>query len=266
MAYVALAFIWHTLGGAEAETALNSLFVAGDPTGESSDQNEGPPVAVSKGQSRHASTVDDERGRSRSVFRRFFGPSGSRDSSLVRGGHHGRTEAEGGAAVGGGGNSRNAPVGMERLSAPVLHLLGAVDTLTDWESAREKATLTGSQKPTSGLQRWLVRLHIVSLYLQRLPGLRTKLLQEAEKRIICRCPRDVEAVHHLQQLQGRGAGEPFREVASKQTKDEIQARQQAELAEASLAVDDAIDALTQKLQETAKEICRSVSSSASCCV
>lgn len=145
---------------------------------------------------------------------------------------------------------------MERLSAPVLQLFAAVDTLTDWETAREKATLTGGQRATSGLQRWLVRLHIVSLYLQRLPGLRGKLLEETEKRIACRCPRDVDAVEHLRRLQGRGGGESRNELTSRKKEDALQVRQQEELAEITAAVDDAVEALTQKLQETAKEICR----------
>ncbi|KAL8427941.1 hypothetical protein Efla_003455 [Eimeria flavescens] len=258
---------------------LGSAYMSGmdGENSESSDQCEGGPSAHAGGRGghhRHGSPTDEDRGRSRSVFRRFFGPTGSRESSLARsgagGGGHGRSDGEaagaaaGGARSGGGsGGPRPVVAGMERFSAPLLQLLAAVDTLTEWEAAREKATLTGGQRPTSGLQRWLVRLHIVSLYLQRLPGLRDKLLQESEKRICVRCPRDSEAVQRLKQLQGAAGGkrptfeggQQGEQSNARRGKDALQRRQEEELAEATAAVDDALEILTQKLQETAKQIC-----------
>lgn len=131
-----------------------------------------------------------------------------------------------------------------------------MDTLTEWEATREKATLTGGQRPTSGLQRWLVRLHIVSLYLQRLPGLRTKLFEQAEKRIVSRCTRDVEVVQHLRQLQLGEGGKGGTGTILGNARDALQLRQEEELAEATATIDDTIDSLIQKLQETAKEVCR----------
>ncbi|KAL8271031.1 hypothetical protein Esti_005016 [Eimeria stiedai] len=271
---------WEEEGKASFGAArLGSAYLSGmegDNSGDSSDAYE-KPLPSQGGTNRghtaaHTSSTDEEKARSRSVFQRFFGPTGSRESSLGRagGGGHGRGEAEAAPSSGPrggppGGPPRKTAVGMERLSQPMLHLLAAVDTLTDWEAAREKAILTGGQRPTSGLQRWLVRLNIVSLYLQRLPGLRTKLLEEAQKRIVVRCPRDVEVVRRLRQLQGlppgggptvgtneAGGGASAIKGAPK---DALQRRQEEELAEATAAVDEAVESLTQKLQETAKEIC-----------
>ncbi|KAL8448735.1 hypothetical protein Emag_003861 [Eimeria magna] len=238
----------------------------GDNSDDSSDVYE-KPLPAQGGTTRghataHSSATDEEKARSRSVFRRFFGPTGSRESSLARGGGggHSRGDPEAAASSGSrrepsGALPRNIAASMERLSQPVLQLLAAVDTLTDWEAAREKSILTGGQRPTSGLQRWL-----------RLSGLRTKLLEEAQKRIVVRGPQDVEVVRRLRQLQGLapagGTSESTNEVGvgglsavRGGTKDALQRRQEEELAEATAAVDDAIESLTQKLQETAKEIC-----------
>ena len=225
-------------------------FRSEDNSGDSSEY-EGPPTQAPKGPS--GRTMDDEKGTSRSVFRRLFGPTGSRDSSLSRGAH-GRTDAEtsGGASAG----PRHFVVGMERLSSAVSQLLVAVDSLTDWESTREKASLTAGQLPTSGLQRWLVRLHIVNLYLQRLPKLRAKLLEETGKRIVARCPRDVEVIQHLRQLGAQVGKDSSNSTNWTGTQDALHPQQQEELVEITSAVDDAIEAIIQKLQETAKEVSR----------
>ena len=140
----------------------------------------------------------------------------------------------------------------------MCQLLSAVDALTEWEAARQKAVLSGGQRPTSGLQRWLVRLHIAALYLQRLPGLREKLLRELQKKILFRSPRDMEVLQQLRTLQGRGGadGSNAAAAAGKQQIDLLLRRRQEELAELSAAVDEAIEGLSQKLNETAKELCR----------
>ncbi|CDJ61619.1 hypothetical protein, conserved [Eimeria maxima] len=262
------------VGGWEEDKVQHGLQRAGsaylsgiedDNSGDSSDlqQEGGGPAEQGRGALRALPSrpVEEDKGRSRSVFRLIFGPNDSRESSAMRGGASVRGEVEGGG-VGGGPTALGPPrvfgSGLERLSPAVCQLLSAVDALTDWEALRQKAALSGGQRPTSGLQRWLVRLHIAALYLQRLPKLREKLLKDLEKRILARSPKDVEVVQQLRLLQERGGtvGGTAAAAQGKQPSDLLMLRQQEELADLSAAVDEALEGLSQKLTETAKELCR----------
>ncbi|OEH73567.1 hypothetical protein cyc_05092 [Cyclospora cayetanensis] len=234
---------------------VNSAYLSGvdddNASGSSFDSNAETPAQTANGVSERV-VADPSKHRHRSVFLRLFGPSGSRESSLARGGQ-GRVDAEAAGGGGVGDNMRALAGGMERLSPAVCQLLAAVDSLTEWEAAREKAALTGGQRPSSGLQRWLVRLHILGFCMQRLPGLCTKLLEETEKRIVCRSSRDVEAVQHIRrQLQGKSGRKA---VPLSSAHDAMHMRQQEELRELTVAIEDAIETARQKFQEAAREVC-----------
>ncbi|CDJ34365.1 uncharacterized protein EMH_0020000 [Eimeria mitis] len=229
--------------------------VEDDNSGDSSDAHEGAPEQP-RGAPRAppSRAVVDEKGRSRSVFRLLFGQNdNSRESSALRGGGGppGRTDGEGSVVGGprGGPPPRARVLGLDRLSPAVCQLLSAVETLNAWEAARQKAVLSGGQRPTSGLQRWLVRLHVAAVYVQRLPALKEKLLTELQKRILHREQKDAEVLQQLRLLQTGTA------AAGQQQDDPLLLRQQEELADLSAAVDEAIDGLSQKLSETAKELC-----------
>lgn len=237
------------------DNLMRDLFVRTTASAEASsdfeDSDSRHSIPIQKPHRYSSRSESGVKGRSKSVFYRLFGAKGGREEAVS-------------AGTGAGNSEKSIDIspmiscrGDQRVSGVIHNLLYAIETIDEWEDAR-CAELASSQQRAKGVQRWLVRLHNVSMCSKRLPELTSRLLSEVEKRVAHRCPRNKEVMQHLFSLQKRSLNRDKNTLSEVREALEKRLReyQEEELEELRVLVNDTTQRLTEKLQQAGREICR----------